>query len=151
MDNEWHVIPIAGVVKSQPAKWLFTQWGDNPEIEDDDLVEYEEEAEIQMEGGPASASLMNSTRTISRTVPQEQSPSGHLFQRRTNLLRELSCPSMSIRSRLSLLSTSQKPLPPPLAPSLMSWTPSASLINSSQPSTSSPSRGAVRGRLKQLK
>nr|QBC36457.1 movement protein [Cucurbit aphid-borne yellows virus] len=68
--------------------------------------------------------------TISRAVPQEVPPSGRLYQRAQHSSLEYSRPTMNIRSSWSSWSSSPRPLPPPRAPSLMSWTPTASLAPS---------------------
>lgn len=110
--------------------WLWsTPLGDHHAEDDneetaDALIE---EAELE-EGAQAKHSYFQ--RTISRAVPQEVSLSGRLYQRAQHSALEYSRPTMNIRSSWSSWSSSPRPLPPPRAPSLMSWTPTASLAPS---------------------
>nr|AFM68927.1 P4 [Cucurbit aphid-borne yellows virus] len=86
-----------------------------------------EEAELEDE---ARAKHLYFQRTISRAVPQEVSLSGRLYQRAQHSALEYSRPTMNIKSAWSSWSSSPRPLPPPQVPSLMSWTPTASLAPS---------------------
>nr|AHJ59951.1 movement protein [Cucurbit aphid-borne yellows virus]AHJ59954.1 movement protein [Cucurbit aphid-borne yellows virus] len=110
--------------------WLWsTPLGDHRAEDDneetaDALIE---EAELEEE---AQAKHLYFQRTISRAVPQEVSPSGRLYQRAQHSALEYSRPTMNIRSSWSSWSSSPRPLPPPRVPSLMSWTPTASLAPS---------------------
>nr|QIM58525.1 hypothetical protein [Cucurbit aphid-borne yellows virus] len=110
--------------------WLWsTPLGDHRAEDDneetaDALIE---EAELEEE---AQAKHLYFQRTISRAVPQEVSPSGRLYQRAQHSALEYSRPTMNIKSSWSSWSSSPRPLPPPQAPSLMSWTPTASLAPS---------------------
>nr|WEW07532.1 movement protein [Cucurbit aphid-borne yellows virus] len=110
--------------------WLWsTPLGDHRAEDDneetaDALIE---EAELEEE---AQAKHLYFQRTISRAVPQEVSPSGRLYQRAQHSALEYLRPTMNIRSSWSSWSSSPRPLPPPRVPSLMSWTPTASLAPS---------------------
>nr|BBJ35823.1 movement protein [Cucurbit aphid-borne yellows virus] len=110
--------------------WLWsTPLGDHRADDDheetaDALIE---EAELEEE---AQAKHSYFQRTISRAVPQEVSLSGRLYQRAQHSALEYSRPTMNIRSSWSSWSSSPRPLPPPRVPSLMSWTPTASLAPS---------------------
>nr|QBC36459.1 movement protein [Cucurbit aphid-borne yellows virus] len=110
--------------------WLWsTPLGDHHAEDDneetaDALIK---EAELKEE---AQARHLYFQGTISRAVPQEVSPSGRLFQRAQHSSLEYSRPTMNIRSSWSSWSSSPRPLPPPRAPFLMSWTPTASLAPS---------------------
>nr|WEV94024.1 movement protein [Cucurbit aphid-borne yellows virus]WEV94027.1 movement protein [Cucurbit aphid-borne yellows virus] len=110
--------------------WLWsTPLGDHRAEDDneetaDALIE---EAELEEE---AQAKHLYFQRTISRAVPQEVSPSGRLYQRAQHSALEYSRPTMNIRSSWFNWSSSPRPLPPPRVPSLMSWTPTASLAPS---------------------
>nr|WNR61594.1 movement protein [Bitter gourd yellowing crumple virus] len=110
--------------------WLWsTPLGDHRAEDDneetaDALIE---EAELEEE---ARAKHLYFQRTISRAVPQEVSLSGRLFQRAQHSALEYSRPTMNIRSSWFSWSSSPRPLPPPRVPSLMSWTPTASLAPS---------------------
>nr|WIL96162.1 movement protein [Carrot polerovirus 1] len=98
------------------------------------------------------ASIMNFQKTTSRATPMEGSPSARTYQTTQLSARELSKHSMSIRSQSCRLFLSRKPHPPQEAPSLTSWTPTASLIASKVNSTNSASREMERkpGPLKRL-
>nr|AFK28054.1 movement protein [Cucurbit aphid-borne yellows virus] len=112
------------------SAWLWsTPLGDHRAEDDneetaDALIE---EAELEEE---ARAKHSYFQRTISRAVPQEVSPSGRLYQRAQHSALEYSRPTMNIKSLWSSWSSSPRPLPPPRVPSLMSWTPTASLAPS---------------------
>ncbi|UKD40726.1 movement protein [Tobacco polerovirus 2] len=122
------------------------------EVEDDEVEAGTEEAEMELEEGRATARLSSSTRTQSRMVPQELSPSGRLYQRASRFQVEFSKPTMSIRSQWSTYASSVNPLPQRRAPSLTSWTPTASLLASNPPCVSSPSpkAGKLRSGLRRL-
>nr|UKD40719.1 movement protein [Tobacco polerovirus 2] len=116
------------------------------EVEDDEVEAGTEEAEMELEEGQATARLSSSTRTQSRIVPQAQSLSGRLYQRASRFQVEFSKPTMNIRSQWSTYASSVNPLPQRRAPSLTSWTPTASFLVSNQPSVNSPSPKAGKQR-----
>nr|AFU85582.1 movement protein [Pepper vein yellows virus] len=119
--------------------WSHPLGAHGGEIEDDEMEAGTEEAEIELEDGRATARLSSSTRTQSRIVPQDLSPSGRLYQRASRFQVEFSKPTMNIRSQWSTYASSVNPLPQRRAPSLTSWTPTASLLVSNPPCASSPS------------
>nr|UDF37943.1 P4 [Melon aphid-borne yellows virus] len=109
--------------------WLWSKPLANHNAEDDDDETQDvllEEAELE----DAQVKHLYSAKTISRAVPPEQSLSGRLYQRAQHSALEYSRPTMSIKSQWSSWSSSPRPLPPPQVPSLMSWTPTASLTPS---------------------
>ncbi|ADM83579.2 putative movement protein [Pepper vein yellows virus 2] len=116
--------------------WSHPLGAHGGEIEDDEV---EAGTEIELEEGRATAKLSSSTRTQSRIVPQELSPSGRLYQRASRFQVEFSKPTMSIKSQWLIYASSANPLPQRKAPSLTSWTPTASLLVSNPPCASSPS------------
>ncbi|QVY47434.1 P4 [Barleria polerovirus 1] len=107
--------------------------------EDDELELVDEIAHFQLDEGEATARHSLSTRTRSREVPPEQSPSGRLYQSQLLSLAEFSGPTTSIRSRTSRFVSSVRPLPLPRAPSLTNWMPTASLLRYNQRCESSQS------------
>nr|WMV94198.1 movement protein [Pepper vein yellows virus 10]WMV94205.1 movement protein [Pepper vein yellows virus 10] len=132
--------------------WSHPMGEHGGEIEEDEMEAGTEEAVMELEEGQATARLSSSTRTQSRIVPQAQSHSGRLYQRASRFQVEFSKPTMSIRSQWSTFASSVNPLPQRRAPSLTSWTPTASLIVSNPPCASSPSpkAGKLRSGLRKL-
>ncbi|AMQ22792.1 putative movement protein P4 [Ixeridium yellow mottle virus 1] len=129
--------------------WLWSKplGSHSAELDEDECADVlQEEAELEC---GARARHLYSQRTVSREVPPDQSRSGRLYQRVQRSALEFSGPTMSIKSQWSNWSSSPKPLPPPQAPSLTSWTPTASLVRYSPPSINSESPRTVprRGRL----
>nr|CRL92745.1 MP [Lettuce yellows virus] len=122
------------------------------ECEDDELERLEEECQLAVPEGTASAKHLYSTRTVLKATPKELSPSGQVYQRVQHSQVEYLRPSMSIRSSHSLFASSVKPLPPPKAPSLMRWMHTANLMSSPQHSenSQSPRRGKLHSALRKL-
>ncbi|AYN77814.2 P4 [Pumpkin polerovirus] len=112
------------------SAWLWSKPLGQHSAEDDDEETADvliEEAELEED---AKARHSYFQKTISWAVPQEVSPSGRLYQRAQHSALEYSRPTMNIKSQWLSWSSSPRPLPPPQAPSLMSWTPIANLAPS---------------------
>nr|QIM58521.1 hypothetical protein [Cucurbit aphid-borne yellows virus] len=118
-----------GALRGVTASFGSTPLGDRRADGDNEAssVALIEEAELEEE---VQAKHLYFQRTISRAVPQEVSPSGRLYQRAQHSALEYSRPTMNIRSSWFNWSSSPRPSPLPTIPSLMSWTPTASLAPS---------------------
>nr|AHJ60009.1 movement protein [Suakwa aphid-borne yellows virus]AHJ60012.1 movement protein [Suakwa aphid-borne yellows virus]AHJ60015.1 movement protein [Suakwa aphid-borne yellows virus] len=120
---------LAGAMQKATA-WLWSKPLGLHSAEDDEEETVDallEEAELEEQ---AKARHLFSVKAISRAAPPDQSLSGRLYQRAQHSALEYSRPTMSIKSQWLSWSSSPRPLPPPQAPSLMSWTPIASLAPS---------------------
>nr|AHJ59956.1 movement protein [Suakwa aphid-borne yellows virus] len=130
---------IAGAMQKATA-WLWSKPLGLHSAEDDDEETVDallEEAELEEQ---AKARHLYSVKTISRAAPPDQSRSGRLYQRAQHSALEYSRPTMSIKSQWLSWSSSPRPLQPPQVPSLMSWTPIASLAPSNPRLINSESR-----------
>nr|P10471.1 RecName: Full=Movement protein P17; Short=MP; AltName: Full=17 kDa protein; AltName: Full=MP17 [Potato leafroll virus]CAA32107.1 unnamed protein product [Potato leafroll virus] len=134
--------PFAGAL-TEFSQWLWSRPLGNPGAEDveEEAIAAQEELEFPEDEAQARHSCLQ--RTTSWATPKEVSPSGRVYQTVRLSRMEYSRPTMSIRSQASYFSSSARPLPPPPAPSLMSWTPIAKYHPSSPTSTSSKLRRAA--------
>nr|UWK36190.1 movement protein [cacao leafroll virus] len=119
-----------------------------------DLEEDEEDDELQVgheywedpEEG-ATASHLSFQRLTSRVTQKGRLNSDRVWRNVHHSQMEFSLPSTSIRSQVPVCSSSRRPLQRHQAPSLMSWTPIASLMSSKAISNASesPKQGRFRG------
>nr|CRL92758.1 MP [Spinach yellows virus] len=133
------------------SQWLWSKplGQHNADLDDDEEVTTGQE-ELLLPEEQVQARHLFSQKTISREVPAEQSRSGRVYQTARHSLMEYSRPSMSIKSRWSLWSSSPRPLPKTPVPSLTSWTHTVNSIPFPQLSINSGSQSPGGKRLQRL-
>ncbi|AAU04783.1 movement protein [Carrot red leaf virus] len=122
---------------------------DDEDAEDAALVTHEQWEDPEAESVARSLCFR---RTTSRAAPVESSPSARIYQTTLLSAMDYSRHSTNIKSQTCEYVTSRKPHQPPVARSLMSWTPVVNSINFRAQSTNSGSSRMVKplGALKRL-
>nr|AYA84109.1 P4 protein [Beet western yellows virus]WEH00678.1 P4 protein [Beet western yellows virus] len=133
------------------SQWLWSKplGQHDAQIDDDEEVETGIE-ELTLPEEQVQARHLFSRKTISREVPAEQSRSGRVYQTAQHSLMEYSRPTMNIKSRWSLWSSSPRPLPKTPVPSLTSWTHTVNSTHSHPQLTNLGSQSPGGGRLQLL-